>query len=385
MQNASPNNIFKIILFFILMSVGSCGVFNNLDFDLRGNEYDTSEAVRKAMKTRPLPDSRGIISYSTYEVAVARQGDTIKSIADRVGLDSKNIASYNGMSSLEKLNEGQLISLPNRTKIGKIQKNKSTSRYNEVNVTELANAAIDTATDNKKETKKSTFDQENEPIRHKVSRGETAFTISRLYNVSIRSLADWNGLDSNYTIREGQYLLIPLLIHEVAPKVATVKPGENSKTPSPPSSVEALPEPISKGNSETKLNELNTSDQLKSIMADDTGPFSYPVNGKIIRDYIKDKTDGIDISAPEGTPILAAEKGIVAAITADTQEVPIIVLKHEGNLLTVYAGIGDIAVNEKEEVSRSQVIGKIQPGNPPFLHFEVRRGFESLDPIKFLE
>ena len=119
-------------------------------------------------------------------------------------------------------------------------------------------------------------------------------------------------------------------------------------------------------------------------MADDTGQFSYPVNGKIIRDYVKNKTDGIDISAPEGTPILAAEKGIVAAITADTQEVPIIVLKHEGNLLTVYAGMGDIAVNEKEEVSRSQVIGKIQPGNPPFLHFEVSRGFESLDPIKFL-
>ena len=43
-------------------------------------------------------------------------------------------------------------------------------------------------------------------------------------------------------------------------------------------------------------------------MADDTGPFSYPVNGKIIREYIKNKTDGIDISAPEGTPILAAER-----------------------------------------------------------------------------
>ena len=68
------------------------------------------------------------------------------------------------MSSLEKLNEGQLISLPNRTKIGKKQKNKSRSRYNEVNVTELANMAIDTANDNKKETKKSTFDQERNPL-----------------------------------------------------------------------------------------------------------------------------------------------------------------------------------------------------------------------------
>ncbi len=367
-----------------MVSVGSCGVLSNLDFDLRGNEYDTSEAVRKAMKTRPLPDSRGIISYSSYEVAVARQGDTIKSIADRIGLDSKNIASYNGMSSLEKLNEGQIISLPNRKDIRKVQPNKSTSNRNVVNVTELASVAIETATDQKKVTKKSTYNRENEPIRHKVSRGETAFTISRLYNVSIRSLADWNGLDSNYTIREGQYLLIPLPGDKVAPKVATVKPGENSTTPSPPSSVEALPEPISTGNSEATSDKLKTSNQLKSIATNNTGQFSYPVNGKIIRDYVKNKTDGIDISAPEGTPIIAAEKGIVAAITADTQEVPIIVLKHEGNLLTVYAGIGDIAVNEKEEVSRSQVLGKIQPGNPPFLHFEVRRGFESLDPMKFL-
>ena len=377
MQYASSNKVVKIILFLIILSVCSCGAFSNLDFDLRGNDYDTSEAVRKAMKTRPLPDSRGIISYSTYEVAVARQGDTIKSIADRVGLDSKNIASYNGICLL--------YTSPSPRDIRKIQRNRSTSSRNEVNVTELASTAIETATDKEKVAKKSTYNQENEPIRHKVSRGETAFTISRLYNVSIRSLADWNGLDSNYTIREGQYLLIPLPRDQVAPEVATVKPGENSKTPSPPSSVEALPEPISTGNSETTTPEkLKTSDLMTSFAPYDTGQFSYPVNGKIIRDYVKNKTDGIDISAPEGTPIMAAEKGSVAAVTADTQEVPIIVLKHEGNLLTVYAGVGDIAVNEKEEVSRSQVLGKIRPGNPPFLHFEVRRGFESLDPMKFL-
>ena len=210
MQYSTSNKFVKIFPFLIVLSVGSCGVLSNLDFDLRGNEYDTSDAVRKAMKTRPLPDSRGIISYATYEVAVARKGDTIKSIADRLGLKSQNIAAYNGMSSLEKLNDGQLISLPNRTDKRKSQLKNSTSNRNEVNVTELASTAIKTATSKKKVIKKSTSEQENEPIRHKVSRGETAFTISRLYNVSIRSLADWNGLDSNYTIREGQYLLIPL-------------------------------------------------------------------------------------------------------------------------------------------------------------------------------
>ena len=375
----------KIFPFLIVLSVGSCGVLSNLDFDLRGNEYDTSDAVRKAMKTRPLPDSRGIISYSTYEVAVARKGDTIKSIADRLGLKSQNIAAYNGMNSVEKLNDGQLISLPNRTDKRKFQLKNSTSNRNEVNVTELASTAIETATSKKKVIKKSTSEQENEPIRHKVSRGETAFTISRLYNVSIRSLADWNGLDSNYTIREGQYLLIPLPRDKIVTEVATVKPGKNSKTPSPPSSAEALPEPIPKENLETTSGKSKSSNQPENIEPSNTGQFSYPVNGKIIRDYVKNKTDGIDISAPEGSPIVAAEKGIVAAITSDTQEVPIIVLKHEGNLLTVYAGIGDIGVKEKEKVLKSQLLGKIRPGNPSFLHFEVRRGFESIDPMEFLD
>ena len=385
MQYSTSNKFVKIFPFLIVLSVGSCGVLSNLDFDLRGNEYDTSDAVRKAMKTRPLPDSRGIISYSTYEVAVARKGDTIKSIADRLGLKSQNIAAYNGMSSLEKLNDGQLISLPNRTDKRKFQLKNSTSNRNEVNVTELASTAIETATSKKKVIKKSTSEQENEPIRHKVSRGETAFTISRLYNVSIRSLADWNGLDSNYTIREGQYLLIPLPRDKIVTEVATVKPGKNSKTPSPPSSAEALPEPIPKENLEITSGKSKSYTRPENIEPSNTGQFSYPVNGKIIRDYVKNKTDGIDISAPEGTPIVAAEKGIVAAITSDTQEVPIIVLKHEGNLLTVYAGIGDIGVKEKEKVLKSQLLGKIRPGNPSFLHFEVRRGFESIDPMEFLD
>ena len=377
MQYIRTNQIVKISSFLITLSFSACGSLGNFDFDLRGNEYDTSDAVRKAMQTRPLPDSRGIISYPTYEVAVARQGDTIKNISDRLGLDSKSVARYNGMSSLETLNEGQLISLPNRVSSQTKKENPTTPSRDNVNVTELASTAIEKATDQKKVTTKSNPKLENEPIRHKVSRGETAFTISRLYNVSIRSLAEWNGLDSNFTIREGQYLLIPLPKDQIAPVSESASPGQVSNTPSPPSSSEALPDPVTKETSELE------TDQTKSIETNNEGRFAYPVNGKIIRDYVKNKTDGIDISAPEGSPVVAAETGVVAAITADTQGVPIIVLKHEGNLLTVYAGLGNISVKEKEKVSRSQIIGNIRSGDPSFLHFEVRRGFESIDPMEF--
>ena len=159
----------------------------------------------------------------------------------------------------------------------------------------------------------------------------------------------------------------------------SASPGQVSNTPSPPSSSEALPDPVIKETSELE------TDQTENIETNNEGRFAYPVNGKIIRDYVKNKTDGIDISAPEGSPVVAAETGVVAAITTDTQGVPIIVLKHEGNLLTVYAGLGNISVKEKEKVSRSQTIGNIRSGDSSFLHFEVRRGFESIDPMEFFK
>ena len=379
MQYINSNKFVKMVSFLFVFSAVSCGNFSNLDFDLRGNEYDTSDAVRKAMQTRPLPDNRGIISYPTYEVVVAQRGDTINSISDRLGLDSRDLASYNGMSSREELNEGQLISLPNRIGENNNLKKQIASDRRQVNVKELASIAIENSTNRKNKPIINTLKSENEPIRHKVSRGETAFTISRLYNVSIRSLAEWNGLDSNFTIREGQYLLVPLPAKNAAVGVGSVLNEKSGEAPVPPSSSKPLPAPISKHEVNPSL-----SEGTKNLSASDTAVFAYPVNGKIIRDYVKNKTDGIDLSAPEGTEIVAAEKGIVAAITSDTQEVPIIVLKHEGGLLTVYAGVGDIIVKEKDKVLRLQKLGTMRSGDPPYLHFEVRRGFESIDPMDLL-
>lgn len=129
---------------------------------------------------------------------------------------------------------------------------------------------------------------------------------------------------------------------------------------------------------------LGTTKSIEKSLSN-AGRFTYPVHGKIIRDYVKNKTDGIDISAPEGSPVVAAETGTVAAIVTDTQAPSIIVLKHEGKLLTVYGSLGEIIVKEREQVFRGQTIGTVGPSNPSFLHFEVREGFESFDPKNFLK
>ena len=61
----------------------------NLDWDLRsGNTLDTTGAARQSTANRPAPDARGIISYPTYQVAVGQRGDTVATVAQRVGLDA---------------------------------------------------------------------------------------------------------------------------------------------------------------------------------------------------------------------------------------------------------------------------------------------------------
>jgi murein DD-endopeptidase MepM/ murein hydrolase activator NlpD len=115
------------------------------------------------------------------------------------------------------------------------------------------------------------------------------------------------------------------------------------------------------------------------------GKFAYPVRGKIIREYAKGKNDGIDIAAPSGTPIGAAGAGTIAAITSDADQVPIIVVKHPDNLLTVYANVGNITVKKGDSVSRGQKLATVRSGESSYLHFEVRKGFESVDPLPYLQ
>ena len=62
-----------------------------------------------------------------------------------------------------------------------------------------------------------------------------------------------------------------------------------------------------------------------------------PASGSIIRAFQKGESEGIDIAAAAGSPVKAAASGTVAAITQDTDQVPIVVLRHDGGLLAVSA------------------------------------------------
>ncbi|MFD2814797.1 murein hydrolase activator EnvC family protein [Paracoccus aerius] len=88
------------------------------------------------------------------------------------------------------------------------------------------------------------------------------------------------------------------------------------------------------------------------------------------------------MSATAGTAVKAAGSGTVAAVTQDTAGTPIVVVRHDGNLMTVYTGLDGLDVAKGDRVSGGQSIGTAGRGG--FVHFEVRQGFDSVDPEKYI-
>ncbi|WP_420586922.1 peptidoglycan DD-metalloendopeptidase family protein [Ruegeria sp.] len=359
-----------------------------LDYDLRGQigGFSTTGAAQTATASRPTPDARGVITYPTYQVAIARRGDTVQDVAARVGLPEGELAVFNGLQPTDKLRDGEVIALP-----------RTVGASSNVDIASIAGNAIDQApADGTVRT--STLEPVQpaaapapppvpsgpEPIRHKVKRGETAFTISRLYDVPIDALADWNGLDSDFTVREDQFLLIPVKNQPApqqaaAPATNVTQPGEGSPTPTPPSATQPLPDEV-----------IAPAPPAPDITAEaptnqSSAALGLPVVGTIIRTYDKGKNEGIDIAAGPGTAVKAAEAGTVAAITADADQVPIIVIKHNNDLLTVYANVDKVTVKKDDRVRRGQQIASLRGGDNSYVHFEVRQGFESVDPEPYLK
>lgn len=381
-------------------TLAACTDGQPLDWDLRqsANTLNTSDAARQASASRPQPDARGVISYPTYQVAVAQRGDTVASLAARVGLDATEVARFNGLGPEMGLRQGEVMALPKRVSepllggggvtTGPIS---SGAAPGSIDITSLASGAIERSGDTAPTANQPQGVPGREPIRHQVLRGETAFTIARLYNVSAKALADWNGLGPDLAVREGQYLMIPVPGEEAldaAGGTSTVDaspPGAGSATPLPPSASTPLPAE----NPATATAAVAAQPASPNLASQQTAAsatrFAFPASGKIIRAYDKGKNEGIDIGAAAGSPVLAAANGTVAAITQDTDQVPILVIRHDGGILTVYANIDGIKVAKGATVTRGQAIAAVRAGTSPFLHFEVRQGFESTDPMAFLQ
>ena len=93
---------------------------------------------------------------------------------------------------------------------------------------------------------------------------------------------------------------------------------------------------------------------------------------------------GIDIAAPWGAPVEAAEGGTVLYVGWMTGYGNVVVLDHGNAVSTVYAHLSSYTVRSGEAVRRGQVIARVGStgwSTGPHLHFEVRQDGQPTDPL----
>lgn len=119
----------------------------------------------------------------------------------------------------------------------------------------------------------------------------------------------------------------------------------------------------------------------------------WPVKGRIVQGFGPrvdgGHNDGVDVSVPMGTDVLAAEDGVVAYAGGEVKTYGNLVLvRHQNGLVTAYAYNDKILVQRGDRVKRGQPIakaGKTGSTDRPQLHFEVRVGAKPVDPVPYLE
>ncbi len=140
-----------------------------------------------------------------------------------------------------------------------------------------------------------------------------------------------------------------------------------------------------------------TMEQAKGEFAKYKGQLSWPVQGKLVGRFGPHKNErlgtvtnnpGIDIAAPKGRSVKAVLDGIVVAITWIPGYGNTMIVDHGDSYYTVYAHIDNIQVNMDGYVLRDQVIAKVSDTGSldgARLHFEVWRGKDKVDPLKWLK
>ena len=248
------------------------------------------------------------------------------------------------------------------------------------------------------------------PRKHVVAKGDTVYGISQRYRVNLTELVRLNHMPAPFTISPGQDLILP--VPEPAPQtvVAAVK-----QPPAPSAAVTAAP-PVAAAppvNPAPALGgkSLEPAAQTAALRPPPQPPaplplaaiptppprggstFLWPVQGRLVTSYgPKDgglHNDGINIAAPRGTPVRAADNGVVVYVGNELRGFGnLILIKHADNWVTAYAHNDTSLVARGNKVTRGQTIARVgSSGNvsEPQLHFEIRQGTRAVNPMGLLD
>ncbi|HLO77254.1 MAG TPA: peptidoglycan DD-metalloendopeptidase family protein [Magnetospirillum sp.] len=267
-----------------------------------------------------------------------------------------------------------------------------------------------------------------------VQRGDTLLVVARKLGVEFQTLARTNGKSAPYTIFVGEKLKVPggygggrqlaqagsaggnggTLVIASPNAQGGAKPPSKAPTtgisklpppePEPQNSGPALtPEPRPGNGAATAQGQSPAPSsgapaQQASLPPPPPPPlagrgFVWPLRGEVINEFGPmakgQHNDGVNIAAPRGTPVKAAENGVVAYVGNELKGFGnLLLIKHADGWMTAYAHNDQLLVHKGEQVRRGQQIATVgSSGNvtQTQLHFELRRGTEAVNPADYIK
>lgn len=236
---------------------------------------------------------------------------------------------------------------------------------------------------------------------HFVNRGDTLASIARKNHISSAELARANGLDPSAKLKLGTKLTVPgaktaavaAAPVAAAPVAGTLQPVAAAPAPATKMAAAAPVQSARLAQATANVEEKPAETPAKAAEATGALPtFRWPVRGKVVTSYGAKtngkSNDGINLAVPEGTPVKAAEDGVVAYSGNELKGYGNLVLvRHSNGYVTAYAHASELLVKRGDTIKRGQVIAKSgQSGEvaSPQLHFEIRKGSSPVDPLQFL-
>jgi murein DD-endopeptidase MepM/ murein hydrolase activator NlpD len=213
--------------------------------------------------------------------------------------------------------------------------------------------------------------------------------LSRKYHKPLGAIAKANNIEPHTMVKVGDRIVIPGAAPQAAVKPSVPAPLTQAPTSAPKvASVPAAPSAAMVTPAAHEPEPPKAKAEITAAMPS----FRWPVNGRVITAFgprpSGEQNDGINVSVPEGTPIKAAEDGVVAYAGSELKGYGNLVLvRHANGFVTAYAHASELNVKKGDTVKRGQVIGKAgSTGNVtgPQLHFEVRKGATPVDPAQYL-
>ena len=249
---------------------------------------------------------------------------------------------------------------------------------------------------------------------HVVARGDTIYSIANAYGADPYEMARANRIAPPYRLTVGDRLYVPRSTEVAAPQSAppaqkvgavtaepltapaptvssSVKtvakieaPTQSASTPS----VAPTAEPVTHG---APASTKASTASLEPAHIPGSG-FLWPVRGKVVSGFGSKakglRNDGINIAAPAGAPIRAAQDGVVVYAGNELRGFGnLILVRHADGYVTAYAHADRLLAQRGDKVRRGQIIARV--GNPgsvasPQLHFEIRQGKRAHDPVALL-